>query len=179
VAADSGEVLGLLDQVLHRRDDVPEQETLNEHRERQTRESLLWLQGTRHLPASRQLIDVADQGSDTFEFLEHEFKSRRRFVVRAYKPRKVALGHDPATPRSSLKVGAQQLPELGRFTMDVQAQQGRVARKNAEFVVRGGPLLVHPPHAKYGHHGNDPLPLYAVQITEVAPPAGAEAIAWT
>jgi hypothetical protein len=179
VIADSGEVLGLLDQILHRRDDVPEKETLPEHRQRETRESLLWLQGTRHLPASRQLIDVGDQGADTFEFLEHEFKSGRRFVVRAYKPRKVSLGHDPAAPRSALKECAQQLPELGRFTMDVQAQKGRAARQNSEFIVRGAPVLVHPPHAKHGHHGNEPLPMYAVQITEVAPPPGEEAIEWT
>jgi len=34
VAADSGDVLGLIDQVLHRRDEVPEGETLPEHRDR-------------------------------------------------------------------------------------------------------------------------------------------------
>src|SRR5262249_12973601 len=39
--------------------------------------------------------------------------------------------------------------------------------------------LVCPPHAKAGHHGRDPLPLYVVQITEVAPPEGEKAIEWT
>lgn len=179
VAAETGEVLGMLDQILHHRDDVPEKETLAEHRDRETRESLLWLKGTRHLPASPQLIDVADQGSDTFEFLEHEYRSGRRFVLRAYKQRKVSAGRDPAELRSFLKEYAQQLPELGRFTMDVQPQKGRAARKDAEFIVRGGPVLVHPPHAKHGHHGDEALPLYVVQVTEVAPPPGADAIDWT
>ena len=68
VATDTGEVLGLVDQILHRRDEVPENETLAELRERETRESLLWLHGTEHLPAEAKLIDVSDQGSDTFEF---------------------------------------------------------------------------------------------------------------
>jgi hypothetical protein len=179
ISADSGEVLGLADQILHCRDEVPENETLQEHRERETRESLLWLRGTEHLPADAKLIDVADQGSDTFEFLEHEFHSGRRFVLRVHKVRKVYAGHQPVGPQLYLKEYSHSLPELGRFTMDVQAQPGRKARKDAEFIVRGGPVLVCPPHAKYGHHGDEPLPLYVVQITEVAPPAGERAIDWT
>ena len=43
--ATTGEVLGLLDQILHCRDDVPDDETLTELRERDSRESLLWLRG--------------------------------------------------------------------------------------------------------------------------------------
>ena len=175
----SGEVFGLLDQILHRRDEVPEGETLAEHRDRPTRESRLWVLGTRHLPADRRLIDVADQGADTFEFLEHESKSGRRFVIRAAKPRGVYAGHEPVGPRRELKAYVRDLPELGRFTMDVQSQPGRKARKDAEFVVRGAAVLVCPPHAKAGHHGRDPLPLYVVQITEVAPPRGEKAIEWT
>jgi hypothetical protein len=179
VEPDSGEVLGLLDQVLHRRDEVSKDETLAEHRDRPTRESRLWLTGTRHLPDDRRLIDVADQGADTFEFLEHEYHSGRRFVVRAAKARKVHAGHEPVGPRRELKAFARGLPELGRFTMDVQPQPGRRKREGAEFVVRGAAVLVCPPHAKAGRHGNDPLPLYVVQVTEVAPPAGEEAIEWT
>ena len=179
VCAETGDVLGLVDQILHRRDEVPENETLPQLRERKTRESLLWLHGTAHLPSDAKLVDVSDQGSDTFEFLEHEFHSGRRFVIRACKVRKVYAGHEPVGPRRYLKEYADRLPELGRFTMDVQAQAGRKARKDAEFIVRGGPLLVCPPHAKRGNHGDDPLPLYAVQITEVNPPTGEKPIEWT
>ena len=178
VEADTGDLLGLMDQILHCRDEVPENETLAEHRERATRESLLWLRGTNHLPSDTKLIDVSDQGSDTFEFLEHESHSGRRFVVRAHKVRKVYAGHEPVGSKRYLKEYAHSLPELGRFTMDVQAQRGRKARKDAEFIVRGGPVLVCPPHAKSGKHGDDPLPLYVVQVTEVNPPAGEKAIEW-
>lgn len=179
VAAETREVLGLLDQVLHKRDETPRDETLAQHRARDTRESLLWIQGTRHLPSTTQLIDVADQGADTFEFLEHELRSGRRFVVRACKQRKVTIGHTGEGRHGSLKEIVDVLPELGRFKMPVQAQPGRPARRLAEFVVRGAGVLVHPPHAKHGHHGDDPLPLYAVQVTETSPPAGAQAITWT
>lgn len=179
IEPESGEVLGLIDQVLHRRDEVPEGETLAEHRDRPTRESRLWVTGTRHLPDDRRWIDVADQGADTFEFLEHEYGSGRRFVIRASKTRKVHAGHEPVGPRQELKAFARGLPELGRFTMDVQPQPGRQARADAEFIVRGAAVLVCPPHAKAGHHGRDPLPLYVVQIAEVAPPEGEAAIEWT
>jgi hypothetical protein len=179
VGADSGDVLGLIDQILHCRDQVPEDETLAEHRDRPTRESLLWVRGTRNLAADTRLIDVADQGSDTFEFLEHEFYSGRRFVIRATKTRLVYAGHEPTGPRRELKEYARGLPELGRFTRDIQAQPGRQARQDAEFVVRAAAVLVGPPHAKAGHHGDDPLPLYVVQVTEISPPSGEDAIEWT
>lgn len=178
VDATTGEVLGLLDQILHCRDEVPENETLAEHRDRETRESLLWVKGTAYLPANAQLIDVADQGAGTFEFLEHESKSGRRFVIRDGKERKVYAGHTREGKQQSLRPYAQSLPELGRFTMDVQAQKGRQARKGAEFVLRGGAVLVLRPHAKYGHHGNDPLPLYVVHVSEVKPPKGEKPIEW-
>jgi hypothetical protein len=178
VEAETGDVLGLVDQILHHRIKVPDNETLTEHRERKTRESLLWLRGTEHLPADARLIDVSDQGSDTFEFLEHEFKSGRRFVVRACKVRKVYPGHEAVGKKRYLKEYAGSLPKLGRFTMNVQPQQGRKARKNAEFVVSGGPVLVCRPHAKHGNHGDRPLPLFVVQITEVNPPAGEKAVDW-
>ncbi|MGH7930406.1 MAG: IS4/Tn5 family transposase DNA-binding protein, partial [Candidatus Binatia bacterium] len=174
ISADTGHVLGLIDQILHCRDEVPEKETLAEHRARETRESLLWIKGTAHLPADARLIDVADQGSDTFEFLEHESNSGRRFVVRAHKARKLSLGHEPTKTKCSMKMKecAAKLPELGRFTLDIQAQRGRVARKEAEFILRGGAVLVYPPHARYGNHGREPLPLYLVRVSEGTPPGG-------
>ena len=178
VSAGSGEVLGLVNQILHHRADAPKHETLAEHRTRESRESRLWLQGTEPLPADWRFIDVTDQGSDTFEFLEHEFHSGRRFVVRACKARKVYAGHEAVGEVQNIADFAANLPELGRFKKDVQPQRERVGRKQAEFVVRGGAVLVCPPHAKKGEHGDAPLPLYVVLVTEVDPPAGQEPIQW-
>jgi hypothetical protein len=178
VDAETRSVVGLAEQILHRRVETPQEETLAEHRSRATRESLLWIKGTRHLPPQRRLVDVADQGADTFEFLEHEYLSGRTFVIRAYKPRKVQGGHEGSGPIRELADYAKDLRELGRFGMDVQAQPGRAARKDAEFVVRGGAVLVHPPHAKSGEHGDQPLPLYVVLITESYPPNNEKPIEW-
>ena len=176
--ATTGAVLGLLDQILHCRDDVPDDETLTELRERDTRESLLWLRGAGQLPGDPRLIDVADQGASTFEFLEHETHSGRRFVIRNGKIRKVHAGHTAVGRTHYLKEYVQSLPELGRFTMDVQAQKGRKARRAAEFTVRGGPVLLLRPHARCGRHGDDPLPLYVVYVLEVKPPRGEKPIEW-
>lgn len=179
VAPETGEVLGLLDQILHCRDEVPEGETLTQSRNRESRESLLWGKGTKHLAGNTQLIDVCDQGASTFEFIEHELKSGRRFVIRNGKVRKVHGGHARDGPKHYIKPYAQSLPELCRYTMDVQSQEGRKARTQAEFAIRGGPILLLPPHAKYGHHGDDPLPMYVVYVSEVSPPpAGKEPIDW-
>lgn len=178
VDAETGEVLGLLDQILHHRVRAPKRENAAKHRNRQSRESLLWVKGAAELPSERQLIDVADQGASTFEFLEHEVRSGRRFVVRNGKPRKVYAGQQAQGEPTFLKDYVEGLPELGRFTMDVQAQKGRQARRAAEFTVRGGPILLLPPHVKRGHHGNDPLPMYVVSIREVQPPKGEKRIEW-
>jgi hypothetical protein len=178
VSAATGRVLGLADQILHCRPQTPKCETLPERRARQSRESRLWITGTLHLPADRRLIDVADQGADTFEFLHHEYHSGRRFVVRAYKPRKVQAGHGGQGAMYWLADYAGRLPELGRFIMDVQPQKHRVARKDAEFLVAGGPLLIHLPHAKCGEYGDRPLPLYVVLVKEVQPPKNEKPIEW-
>lgn len=175
----TGDVLGLLDQILHRRDDVPENETLTASRNRRTRESLLWLKGTAQLPPISQLIDVADQGASTFEFFEHECASGRRFVIRNGRTRKVRSGQDAGAAQEYLLDYAQSLAELGRFTMDVKAQKGRKAR-SAEFAIRGGAILLLPPHARHGHHGQEPLPMYVVYVNEVSrPPKGEDPIDWT
>lgn len=178
VDAKTGEVFGLLDQILHCRDEVPDDETLTALRERETRESLLWVKGTQHLPSEARLVDVADQGASTFEFLEHEAHSGRRFVIRNGKTRKVYAGHKPRGPKQYLQEYAQSLPELGRFTMDVQPQKGRKARMAAEFTLRGGAVLVLPPHAKHGHHSRQPLSLHVVLVAEVKPPRGQKPIEW-
>jgi hypothetical protein len=178
VDAQTGEVLGLLDQILHRRDRVSKRETLPEHRARETRESLLWVKGAARLPASPQLIDIADQGAGTFEFLERELHSGRRFVIRDGKVRKVSGDNSSSAETEYLKEYAAHLPELGQFTLPIPAQPGRRKRPAATFAVRGGAVLLHAPHIKYGLHGNEPLPLYVVLLREVEPPAGEPPIEW-
>ena len=121
----TGDTVGVLDQILHCRDEVPEGETLTESREpRNPREPAVG-EGDGHLPDDRRLVDVADQGASTFKFLEHEFHSGRRFVIRNGKTRKVYAGHKPIGRKRYLNDYVESLSPLGHFTMDVQPQKGR------------------------------------------------------
>lgn len=183
VTPEGREVVGLVNQILHRRVHAAKNESLPDRRARQSRESRLWLLGTEGLPADRRLVDVADQGADTFEFLEHEVYSGRRFVIRAHHSRKVSAGHGPSKPTSTLQAYARSLPALGGRIIDVAAQPrhgrraARVAR-TARLLISAAPVLVHPPHAKHGEHGRDPLPMWVVRVWEAYPTKKGEPIEW-
>lgn len=190
------QVLGLYNQVLHHRANVPAGETIAQKRERESRESLLWLQGTEPESTatdSWKLIDVCDQGADTFEFLEHEVNSGRRFVIRAAYDRSILIGHGDAgeCETGNLRTYARELPEAGRWTLSVTSkveqkspkrkgqkkQVKRVARE-AEMAVSFAPIQIKPPSKKNGKHGNRPLTVWVVRVWEVNPPAGQERLEW-
>jgi len=193
VCPDTRQVLGLCNQVLHRRATVPDNETIAQKRERESRESLLWLKGTDPLPASEQLVDVCDQGADTFEFLEHEVNSGRRFVIRAAYNRGILIGHGEASTceASYLRSYATQLPEAGRWILSVTSKvdvkspkkKGKKAKikrtsRNAELAVAFAPVQIKPPGKKNGNHGNTPLKVWVIRVWEVNPPLGQERLEW-
>ena len=186
-------VLGLYNQVLHHRASVPDRETIAQKRERESRESLLWLHGTEPLPGNRKLVDICDQGADTFEFLEHEVHSGRRFVIRTAYDRCIIVGHgDVAESHADyLRTYARGLPEAGRWTLSVtskvetkspkkkgkKTKVKRVARE-AEMAVSFAPVQIKPPAKKQGRHGNTPLSVWVVRVWEVDPPKGQERLEW-
>ena len=187
------EVVGLLGQVLHHRVRVPKKEGTAKKRERESRESRLWLTGTEPLPASWQLIDVCDQGADTFEFLEHEFNSGRRFVIRAAHNRAIWIGHDEAATCESglLRDFARELPEAGTWTLRVTSKiETKTSKKkgkkkgkkrkarDANMAVAFAPVQIKAPHQKRGNHGDDPLLVWVVRVWEVDPPEGEERLEW-
>jgi hypothetical protein len=187
------QVLGLCNQVLHRRDTVAAKETLSEKRERESRESLLWLKGADPLPGNPQLVDVCDQGADTFEFIEDEVRSGRRFVIRAAYDRGCLIGHDDASASASshLRTYAAQLPEAGRWILSVTSKVGvkspkkkgkktRIVRsaRNAELAVAFASVQIKAPANKNGKHGSTPLKVWIVRVWEVDPPEGQERLEW-
>jgi hypothetical protein len=183
VKAGSREVLGLVNQILHRRVHLAKKETLPQRRARQSRESRLWLRGVAHLPADWRLVDVADQGADTFEFLEHEVHSGRRFVIRSHHARKSSATHEPSRATSTVHAYARSLPAIGGRSIQVaaQARKGRRPERpahRARLLISAAALMVHRPHAKHGEHGRAPLPMWVVRVWEPHPPKGAKAIEW-
>ena len=193
VSSKNHEALGLCNQILHRRADVPKGETDKQRRERESRESRLWVNGTADLPPDWKLVDVCDQGADTFEFFSHEFHSGRRFVIRSAYNRGILIGHgDPAECRTGyLRDYARELPEVGRWTLQVTSKKKtispkkkgktrtvkRVARE-ATMAVSMAPVQIKPPGTKSGDYENKPLPLWIVRVWEVSPPPGQERLEW-
>jgi Transposase DNA-binding len=184
-------VVGLANQILHVRAQVAKGETQAQKRDRDSRESLLWLMGTQGLPARREVVDVCDRGADTFEFIEHEVRSGRTFVIRSAYDRSINVGHEPGGLRSLLHTYVRTLPELG--SCDLPVTQKVIVKKPkktgkktstirtkrlAHLSVTAAPVLLRAPSAKNGHHGNEPVAIWIVRIWESNPPAGEEALEW-
>lgn len=201
VDSTTGRVLGLANQVLHHRADVPAKETVAQKRRRESRESLLWLKATEPLPRDRKLVDVCDQGADTFEFFDHEMRSGRRFVIRCAYDRGIVIGHDdPAESDSShLRTYARTLPVAGTWQLRVTSRApdksptkkrkkkkgkksakekaARIAR-TANMAVSFAAVQIKPPRKKNGNHGTKPLKVWVIRVWEIDPPEGQERLEW-
>lgn len=182
-----GTVEGLANQILHTRADVPKNESVAAKRERESRESLLWLRGTDDLPSRRQIVDVGDRGADTFEFLEHEVNSGRTFVIRSNYDRMIQRGHSGEEGETlSLWEYIRTLPSLGKCQVSVRIQAEQRAKSKTELPtsrvaklqMSAAPIRLLAPHVHRGWHGNDPLAVWIVRIWEPQPPAGCEALEW-
>jgi hypothetical protein len=187
-------VLGLVSQILHRRPRVPKGETEAQKRQREDRESLLWLQavdavaeatrrGRRTLgldgpPAGLLEVDVADRNSDTFEFLDHEDLLGRKYVLRSSANRGIRIGHDDEGAQSYLHDHLRGLPEQGRRVLDIAERDGRPARKATVAIAFAAVTILVPGHRR-GNYRKLPQQVWAIRVWEVGPvPAGAEAVEW-
>lgn len=171
------QALGLANQILHTRVKAPPGETKDQIRRRESRESRLWPQATKPLPSDHKLIVVCDRGGDTFEQLEHEAKSGRRFVIRSSKDRKVFVGHAAGGAKKKLYALARSARVVGHYTLDVAATADRPARKATVQYSFVAVRLV-PPTQPRGEHSQDPLPVWVVRVWESDPPRGIEPLEW-
>jgi hypothetical protein len=174
-------VFGLVHQILHVRADVLVGETVAQKRQRENRESLLWLRGVNGLeptPEGKLWVDVCDSLGDTFEFYDHEDHLQRQCVVRAWQERRIVIGHDPDGPRALLLEYVRTLPEQDRRALHVAAQNGRPARDTTVAVAFAAVLLRVPRNVR-GLYRKVPLPMWVVRVWEVDPPADvAEPVEW-
>ena len=172
VIAESREVLGLAHQILFSRPRVPKGEKKSARRQRTTRESRLWKQGSQAIPAApagRLWVDVADRGADTTEFLDSEEAHGKKYVVRSQHNRWVLRDHDGETERVKLHDLLRSLPEVGQRTVDVPARAGQPAR-TATVGVAWASVRVLPPRQPRGEGRGTPLAVWAVRVWELDPP---------
>jgi hypothetical protein len=188
VDPETRDVLGLCNQILHRRAQVAKSETRTQRNQRESRESRLWIQGTQPLPASSQLVDVCDRGADTTEFLQHELNSGRRFVIRSSHNRSLIPGHgDPIeSGRRRLREFAASLDQAGTWSLQVTSKvelrrprrQGKKKlvkriKREAKMAVAFAPVQLAPKKA------GCTLPVWIVRVWEINPPKGQERLEWT
>lgn len=189
VNPETRKTLGLANQVLHRRPKVKKGETRTERQKRDSRESLLWLKATRGLPADRKLVDVCDRGADTTEFIEHESKSGRTFLIRSSQNRNCFAGHDQAdaSPTKKLHDYARQQDYLGTWELEVPrktefkskkrtGKKRKVVRqkRTATMAVSATAVALKTSKAKAG----PTIDIWVVRVWEVAPPEGQERLEW-
>lgn len=189
VRADSGETLGLVSQILHRRAKVPEGETAKQSRERRNRESRLWLEGVKQsgpAPQGTLCVDVADTLSDTFEFLFYEITQGRSFVLRARENRRLQQALEE---QNYLFDAVRQLPSAGQREVhvgDALPQRGKPRRpgrkgRKTQVEVAFAAVQLAPPGKKLGEYEPQPLDMWAVRVWESNlsnPAAGEEPLEW-
>jgi hypothetical protein len=173
-------VIGLVNQILHRRRHVGRKEGVRAKRERRDRESRLWLQGLTALgaaPEGCQWVHVADRGADTFEFLAGVRALGQHLLVRSQTNRVVLRGHHEQADRDHLHTYARALPLQGRAEVVVPARNGQGQRK-ATVGVAFAPVLLQPPHVRRGLYEKRPVALWLVRVSEIEPPRGAKPVEW-
>lgn len=186
-------VLGLVHQALHVRADVPADETPAQRAARDSRESLLWLKGVNgvsealrlcqrqegleRLPEGLLLVDVADRGGDTFEFLDHEDRLGRPCLIRSKSDRRMRVGHDHKGRVRLLHTYLRSLPAQGHRPLTVAARDGRPERET-EVSIAWAAVTVLPPEGHPGLYRKEPLLLWAIHVWEGTAPAEGEALEW-
>ena len=177
------EVLGLAQQILHVRREVPEHETPQEKRDHPQRESRLWLQACQAIgpaPPGRLWVDVADRGSDTFEFMAFEQRQGRCFVIRAARDRNLFGDDQVGADRIYRKLFAytRDLPALGSRTVAVPAVAGKHGARQAQVTVAAGPVCLAAPHFGRGEAPELWLDVWVIHVLEPHPPEGAAPLEW-
>lgn len=175
------EVLGVANQILHRRRHVGREESVRAKRERLDRESRLWIDGGAAVgpaPEGCLWVHVADRGADTFEFLGRPWGPSEGLVMRSKVNRVIRRGHhDPHGPKNYLHTYVRTLPLQGRREVVVSARPGQPERK-AIVAAAFAPVLLSPPHVRRGIYEKRPLPLWVVRVAEINPPKGVKPLEW-
>jgi transposase-like protein/DDE family transposase len=120
-------------------------------------------------PAGTRWTYVADRESDIFEVFQQCRAKDVDWIVRANQPR--ALADDGG----SVFDAAARAPRRGQYTLKLRARPGQKRRK-AKLEVRAATVLLRGPQRPGGRL--EPERLNVVEVREIDPPEGVEAIHW-
>jgi Transposase DNA-binding len=180
VHAPTRTVLGLASQILARRDHVPKDESRQAKRDRLTRESRLWKQGSEAVgpaPEGAIWVDVCDRAADIFEYIEYKHKMLGHYIVRSQYDRRCTVRVDGIECPCKLHEHARGLEALGGRYVWVTARKDQPARL-AKVLIAAAAVEVVAPKQPRGEHGTDPLLLNFVIVREIEAPEGVEPLEW-
>jgi hypothetical protein len=181
----SREILGLVDQILHLRRDVPQGETTAAKRAHPQRESRLWVNAAANVgsaPPGKRWVRACDRAADTFEYLEFMVSKQLSFVFRSCQNRTLEVEADDAGPLL-LHDRLRTLPAQASWQIELSAQkaskkqparQARQARVEAAAVK----VRIKAPRVHNGEHGSEPIEVWAIRVWEANPPVDQEAVEW-
>jgi hypothetical protein len=180
VAAASKEVLGLANQILFHRPETPPHETKAQSRQRETRESRLWIKGSQRVPsapAEALWVEISDRAGDTTEFLDYLEDQHKHYVIRSQHNRLIQVEVGGEERSEKLHDWLRTLPKKAQRKIELAERPKRPARA-ATVAVAWARVSIVPPRQARGEGRGVALSVWALRVWEINAPAGAEALEW-
>jgi len=177
VDPDTRSVIGLANQILHRRPNpqVTKTEGVANKRNRANRESRLWWRGVEAIGDTRTgttWIHVCDRGADTFEFLSQMVDAKRSFVIRSKSNRALETNDTPSKLHDVLRLKSATIGWRG------VARSGDGRSRDVKLEACWSEVVLRPPHVRRGDHRRLGVRMWAIRVWEVDVPVGEEAVEW-
>jgi hypothetical protein len=174
------EVLGLANQITHKRRCVPQGEGREARREDPQRESRLWKRALADVPApppERLWVHVCDRGADAFENIEFWEDRVEKYVIRSKSDRKIIAPDESEAGSQRLHEYARRQPRVARRTIKVSANHGQPARA-AQVAIGFAKVTLPAPSNPRGEHSDRPVQSWVVHVLEIDPPKGRPPLEW-
>ena len=171
------EVLGLVNQITHKRLEVAKGEGLKAKREDPQRESRLWKRALADVPAGLGgplRVHIGDRGADAFENIEFWENRGEKYVIRSKSNRKIVLKDGK---KGHLHDYARRLDRLSEQTIRVSENHGQRGRE-AKVAMGWAKVTLPAPEQKRGEHSSRPLESWVTHVREIDPPKGQVALEW-
>lgn len=171
--AETGLCLGLADLQVWRRSHA--KVACRRTRAIEAKESFRWLKGAaaakQRLCEACWIMVVSDRESDIFEYWARTPHARVEVLARAAQDRALVGG-------GLLFATLSAFPEAERFTLELPARSGQRQARTATLALRFGEVVVQRPSTLRASEGPAEVVLRAIEVREIDPPAGAEAVHW-
>jgi hypothetical protein len=176
VMPNSGEVLGCALQEPWVRTPAPPGETRSQRRQRNQRETDVWMRSVARLgrfSAETTVVHVGDRGADMFPFFQACRATQTHFLVRAFENRRI---EPEARPQRYLLDEVRAWPATASRPLQVPGSHGRTARSTV-VQLAFGPVTVLPPRSEK-RCGKEPLGVWAIRVWEEQTPTREEPLEW-